>query len=130
MANETVEREPLERRRARHAYDSLKNLSDLKKVYTRVQGLPVEVRSHGLTVAVATLIKEDRRESRWLADLLAIWLLEKSGLGDSRPGRATSGNLLDQAATCDRAQYLALQAEALAYLEHVKRLASALEKKS
>jgi CRISPR-associated protein (Cas_Cmr5) len=127
------DQDTLERRRAKDAYDYLKELRkgrNLKKLCTRVQGLPVAVRSEGLTVAVATLLKEDRRESRDLADLIARWLLNGSGVVGSHPDPVTARSLLDHAIDCSRAEYLVLQAEALAYLDHVKRLASALEKAS
>jgi hypothetical protein len=125
-------RDTLERRRAKDAYDFLKNLegSDLKKTSARAQGLPVAVRSQGLTVAMATLLKEGRRESQTLALNLARWLLEGSGVVREQSDRTTARSLLDYAVDCPRTEYLALQAEAMAYLEHVKRLASALEKTS
>jgi hypothetical protein len=119
--------------RAQSAYQwlkTLKNREALGKVKQRAQGLPVEVRTQGLSVVVATLIKEDRPESRELARGLADWLLGESVWGKSagsRPGEGTGLQLLDRAIGCSRPEYLMLQAEALAYLEHVKRLASALE---
>lgn len=122
-------RDTLERTRARHAYESLQALNDQAKVCSRAQGLPIEVRAQGLTVAVATLLKEDRSESRELARLLASWLFgDEAHVVAERPTNPTAMQLLERATTARRSEYLALQAEALAYLEHVKRLASALSK--
>lgn len=124
--------EPLEQRRARNAYQWLSELKDagrLEKVEKRVQGLPIEVRSQGLNVALATLLKENREESRTLADRLALWLLRDANVDSSSSLDAPTGRaLLDRAVKGERAEYLALQAQGLAYLEHVKRLASALQK--
>ena len=117
----------LERRRAQSAYNYLKQTNSLKKLTTRVQGFPIEMRSQGLTVAVATLLKEDRAESRELAGLLTRWLLKESGVVSQQKEPPDAGRLLDYCVKCTRAEYLSLQTEALAYLEHVKRLASALD---
>lgn len=123
---ENDQHETLERRRAKHAYEKLVDMAGRAKVCTRVQGLPISMRSQGLTVAVATLLEEDRPESRELARLLASWVL--SGVVSAPVSNATGTQLLERAAACSRSEYLAMQAEALAYLEHVKRLAGALEK--
>ena len=122
-------RDTLDRQRARHAYANLANPKNRAKICKRVQGLPIEVRSQGLSVAVATLLKEDRSESHELARLMAMWVLSDASIvGDTDNPRDPSGyQLLDRTMTCRRSEYLALQAEALAYLEHHKRLASALE---
>jgi len=124
-----AQRDTQERKRARHAYEALQNMRGRPKVCTRVQGLPIEVRAQGLTVAVATLLKEDRAESRELARLLASWVLgDKAHIVVDPPSNPTGAQLLERATTSVRSEYLAMQTEALAYLEHVKRLASALEK--
>ena len=120
----------LERRRAQAAYDYLKQLrqrNSFKKLTTRVQGFPIEMRSQGLTVALATLLKEDRAESRELAGLLTHWLLKESGVVSQQTERPDARRLLDYCVGCTRSEYQVLQTEALAYLEHVKRLASALD---
>lgn len=122
-------RETLDRRRAKHAWEQIDALDgSLDKICARAQGLPVEVRIQGLTVAVATLIKEGRSESRALAKWLAEWLLETSKLIENSSQRVSPMRLLEHATVCERDEYLALQTEALAYLEHVKRLLSALKK--
>jgi hypothetical protein len=126
--NRAEERDTQDRKRAKDAYDRISALQHLDKVCARAQSLPIEVRSQGLTVAVATLIKEDRAESRTLADWLAGWLFNKNaGIVDDE-SNPTARRLLERATRCERGEYLAFQAEALAYLEHVKRLLSAFEK--
>ena len=117
-----------DRRRMSHAYESIRAArADLKKISARSQGLPIEVRSQGLAVTVATLIKENRADSRLLADWLAGWLLEGARIAGDPIQDATRMQLLERATTCKRDEYLALQAEALAYLEHIKRLLSAFD---
>jgi hypothetical protein len=119
------ERDSADRRRARHAYTKITCSGELDAVCARAQALPIEVRTQGLTTVVATLLKNERRtECRALADWLEVWLMRDSGL--VKLESATPGALLKWATTCSRDEYHALQAEALAYLEHVKRLLSAL----
>lgn len=125
-------RESLDRRRAEHAYQFLKEIADddlerLKSLCTRAEGLPIALRSQGLTIVLATLLKEEKRESRKLAAQLAEWVSRDSGLFKAVPG-STATDLLEYSITASRSDYLAMQSEALAYLEHVKRLAGALEK--
>jgi len=98
------------------------------KVRTRVQGLPVAIRTQGLSVALATLLKEKNSESAQLAELMGNWLLSSRARVVANSSENASGSkLLARTIEAKRAEYLALQTESLAYLEHVKRIASALE---
>lgn len=121
------ERDSVDRKRARHAYEMITAYGrDLGPICARAQGLPIEVRTQGLTTVLATLVKNEKRsECSELASWLARWLIESSGLAQLE--RRGPLGLLEWATNCSRDEYQALQAEALAYLEHVKRLLSVLK---
>jgi hypothetical protein len=123
----------LARARTQFAYG---NVAEWKKDWrkdalARVKGLPIQVRTQGLPVTLANLMGEDNTHSRHLADLIGRWLLEKAfhkPLGeDSGPAsRSPARRLLDACINAERSTYLAVQAEALAFLEQVKLFADAL----
>ena len=99
-----------------------------KAAVQRVQGLPVELRNHGLVVTTATLMKDGHAN---LAEIIARWLLEDAPLRPlARWTKAPTGNitrrLLGACVDANRTSYLAAQSEALALTEHIKRFAVAL----
>jgi len=102
----------------------------LEKVKTRLQGLPIEVRTYGFSVALATLLREGRPESRAIADGLAEWLLDKSPLKClDTSGSGTSGTrkpleLLRLVVAADRGTYAAVQTDAMGLCEQLKLLSA------
>jgi len=127
------ETENLQMKRARHAFQAVAGWPKARRdeAAKRVQGLPVEMRSHGLMVSIATLMKDSRHAH--LAETIARWVLEKAPhlpLGKAT-AEASGGVALQLLRACtdrstDRASYLAAQTEALALLEHIKRFAAAM----
>lgn len=106
---------------------------ELKKIGTRLQGLPVEVRAQGLSTALATLLRENRRESIALADCLVDWLRKDDNpyrLLATTTTRGEGSNpgiqLLSELTRVERSTYLAIQTDALGLCEALKLLASAL----
>lgn len=94
---------------------------------TRVKSLPVQIRSQGLTVGIAVLLREGSASAE-IAKILAEWLF---GGAPVRPLGAPSGSktgqaLLRAAVDADRASYLAAQREALGLLDELKLLSDAL----
>jgi hypothetical protein len=123
--------ESLKRKRARFAYDRVMawDASWREKAVQRIKGLPVQVRTQGLSTALATLIHQDNAESRALADLLADWLLNDSPHKplDVRTLQARDRDaLLKLLVRADRASYLAAQCEAIGLLDEVKTLGQAI----
>ncbi|MDX1982668.1 MAG: type III-B CRISPR module-associated protein Cmr5 [Bryobacteraceae bacterium] len=120
----------LSRARARFAFDEVerwpKNWRD--DATQRVRSLPVQVRTQGLPVVLAILLREDKSHSRELAGLISRWVLKEAPrrllIADSQGAQA----LLAACLKADRQAYLAAQAEALAILEMVKLFADALSK--
>lgn len=121
--------------RARFAYDEVSSWSELlqKKATPRVRGLPIQVRTLGLQVTMADLMGDTKPEARYLRDLIASWLLEKTGRqifdpDKVPPGRTDANRLLGACIRADRMSYLAARAEAIALLDQVKIYADALWK--
>jgi CRISPR-associated protein, Cmr5 family len=123
---------PLDQRRHQFAWERLKAADKALRtpIDTEVQGLPVALRTQGLGVVVATLLHRSRRESRWIADALGIWLLGESPHrpfadpgGEETPGR----RLLDAVIQCrDSFASTAALREAIAVASAIKRLSGAL----
>ncbi len=119
--------------RARFAYREVADWSAnlRKKATPRVRGLPVQVRTQGLQVTVAALLRDDKAEVRYLVDLLAKWLLRDSPrhpFGSAATTGATDPRaLLAACVAADRSDYLAARAEAIAFLDQVKLYADALD---
>lgn len=93
----------------------------------RVKSLPVQIRSQGLTVGLAVLLREGSASDK-IAAILAEWLFEGAPvkpLGIPR-GDKTGQALLRAAVDADRASYLAAQREALGLLDELKLLSDAL----
>ena len=119
------------RLRTRHAYERVSSWPSTSRAgaVQRAKSLPVEVRTLGITTAVANLAREDTPQAHALINGLAAWILDDAaGLPPQQTGTvsATTRDLLDICVKADRATYRAVQAESLAYLEQVKLLADAL----
>ena len=108
-----------------------------KQTTTRIQSLPLQIRTQGLSTTVAVLLGEDRQESRDLIRLLAEWLLQESptrtlGKGESEatldhgPSGKTLLKICFELPIGDQDAYLAAQDDALSLLGEAKLLASAL----
>ncbi len=121
----------LKRLRAQFAYDEV-NGNWPNNALQRVKGLPVQVRTQGLTVTLATLLREDTVQSRRLADVLGRWLLKDAphrSLDETGPEKwSPARRLLDACIKAERSAYLAAQVEALFVLEQLKLFAEALDK--
>ena len=121
----------LARSRARFAYDQVAKWSGpwAKEAVARVKGLPIQLRTQGLPVTLASLMQEENRASGRLAELLADWLLAHAPyrlFDDPEVPSVSARSLLQSSVQAQRSVYLAAQAEALAFLEQVKLFAVAL----
>ena len=118
--------------RARYCYADVAtwNQQWFSEAAKRVQGLPVEIRSQGIMVALATLMGENKNSSRHLADTLASWLLLDAGYlvlaGSEESGPVSSAALLKACAGAARSNYVAAQREAMLFFDQVKIYANAL----
>jgi CRISPR-associated protein Cmr5 len=117
--------------RARFCFDDVASWrgSWRKEAERRVQSLPVQVRSQGLMVTLATLMRENKDHSKHLSDLLARWLLQaapRRTLQDSDSRQSFAARLLATCAQSSRAEYGAAQQEAILLFDQVKLYASAL----
>lgn len=123
-------REDLTRLRARFVMERIGGWggrSWVNEAVQRVKSLPVQIRSQGLTVAVAVLLREGGASAE-IARILAEWLftgapVKPLGAGG---GAKTGQALLRASVEADRPSYLAAQREALGLLEELKLLADAL----
>ena len=123
----------LSRERAQFAYQDVVQWEEnwRQRALTRARGLPMQTRTQGLTITLATLMREDQVHASRLADLIGQWLLETAPvrtLGEVTTSQSWSDarRLLDACMKAERAAYQAAQTEALALLEHVKLYADAL----
>ena len=104
----------------------------LEKVKTRLQGLPIEVRTYGLSVALATLLREGRDESKAIAECLAEWLLGESPVrvlkteSGGKPEGTKPLELLRRIVAADRGTYSAVQTDAMGLCEQLKLLSAAV----
>lgn len=121
----------LNRQRTLNAFQWISSLSakKLKDYLPTLRGLPVALRTQGLVVVCATLLKrgDERDGERVIADMIARWLREselplwESDSAIPQDGRA----LLKWVVNADNSRYRAAQREALAYAEQLKLLAEA-----
>lgn len=123
-------REELPRLRARFVMDRIGAWSGRpwsKDAVTRVKSLPVQIRSQGLTVGIAVLLREGGASAE-IVKILAEWLFTGAPVKPlGVPGGAKTGQALLRAAVdADRPSYLAAQREALGLLDELKLLADAL----
>lgn len=126
------------RARAAYAFGQLQNVSRKEEVAQRLKGLPIQIRTQGLSTALALLIADaDRADTRRVRDLLVGWFMSSrsrcrtTGLrqqlhGIEDKGKAALEMLRWCVETADNAAYRAVQAEALAFLQQAKILAEAL----
>ena len=118
----------LSRRRAAFAYQRLVGAGDKKELAQILKGLPIQVRSQGLSTALALLISGDDRIARTVLDLTVDWLTNDQcatkPVLDLQQG--DPDNLLRWCVEADNASYRAVQAEVLALLDQAKILAAAL----
>jgi hypothetical protein len=125
-------REGLDRKRARAAYELVQDHIERWEESERnhIKGLPVQLRTQGLAIVVATLLADTKRVSRdvnegvagWLGTVLPELVVERRA--DSNAPRAA--DLLRASVKLGRTEYLAVQREALAFLEDVKLFTDAL----
>ena len=119
----------LSRRRAAFAYQRLVGAGDKKELAQILKGLPIQVRSQGLSTALALLISGDDRIARTVLDLTVEWLTNDQcatkPVLDLQQGDPHT-TLLRWCVEADNASYRAVQAEVLALLDQAKILAAAL----
>jgi hypothetical protein len=124
--------ESLDACRSRFVWRALTELSEhqRREATTRVQGLPLSIRSQGLGVAVAILLREGKSESKSLADLLGRWLLKECPVRVLEPSSSLSSygsDLLRAVVVCtDPIAAGAATEEAITLAGTIKLLASAL----
>jgi hypothetical protein len=133
----------LERRRQQTALAAVlkwTQRSKTKDLQTLLKGLPVQLRTQGLTLLVAHLAEsfasEDSREARQsqrrsfgadILDALSTWLLDQDLLDLAEPPpRFDGGDLLAALVQAQTSTYLAAQEEALLFLEELKRMSVVL----
>jgi len=118
----------------RRAADALKKIQALEgkdygKYVSYIKSLPATILMNGLGQAAATLLSAAKGEKkdphRLLYDHLSSWLCRDA---DDAPYPA--GDLLESITTNDEDHYLCAQAEALAYLDWLKKFARALLKEN
>lgn len=132
----------LQQQRAHHALTQIRQLdqrliqSDQQKFTnergefrSHVRNLPAMIHSNGLGQAIAFYYsKQDKKSYLALCNILADWLLGESNIY-ALPATLTTKDgeaLLKTITENDMYAYLNAQAEALAYLEWVKKFAEAL----
>ncbi len=124
----------LTRRRAAFAYTEVSGWEkapwkDL--ALKSIPGLPIDIRTQGLCVTLATLMKGDFHENI-IADLMGRWVLDASPRNpisrqENNEKRMSPGHaLLKACVTGNRYDYMAAQLEAYAISEQVKLFANAL----
>ena len=117
--------------RARYSFNDVREWKShwRKDAAKRVKGLPVAIRSQGLMVVIATLMREDTPYSRHIVDCLAQWILKEaqhSPLLSSENKEPSGRQLLDACMNALRADYVAAEMEAILFLDQVKLYADAL----
>lgn len=116
--------------RSQRCYDEVKNWKSAwrKEATQRVKGLPIAIRTQGLMVVVATLMREERAHSRRLGEALAAWLIVAAPINPLQrtDTKSTSPRqLLEACRTLSRAEYLALESEAVLFFDQIKLYADA-----
>lgn len=114
----------------RRAADALKNIEELRSkgkdsygnYKSYVKALPANILMSGLGQAVATVRSRDRKGYPQLYEHLAGWLC---GPDEDAPYRNHPGGLLKAIVERDQDLYIRAQAEAMAYLEWLRKFADA-----
>lgn len=127
MSEETRD---LSRTRAQRCFDEVRGWQQTwrDEAATRVKSLPVAIRTQGLMVVVATLMRENTPYARRLVEALARWLLKEPnaplrGLAQSDAGPRA---LLEACRNASRAEFLTAEWEAVLFFDNVKLYADAL----
>lgn len=117
----------LDRKRTLDAFGHAERFAKNKETLNMLKGLPVALRTQGLSIVCASLLKRD--DYKPVVNALAGWL-EKSKL-PFRENQQTQFNdgraLLAWTVKTDNTRYRAAQREALNYVEQLKLLTEALE---
>lgn len=117
--------------RTRHCYDVVKDWRPewRKDAATRVKSLPIAIRTQGLMVVLATLLKENTSYARSLSNAVAEWLVRRaphSSLKSEDSQEVNARRLLEMCRSASRRDYLAAEWEAILFFEQVKLYADAL----
>lgn len=116
----------LSRARAQYAFEKIQKEGVRPEITARLKGLPVDIRTVGLTLTIAVLLREASSSSHTIVAWIRDWLTETSPVRVLAPARDTEG-FLEALVAADPPAYLAAQQDALALTEHLKLIASALE---
>lgn len=116
----------LAQRRAKHALECINSLGGASYGNYRsyVSGLPANILMSGLGQAAATMRAGSQPGHKQLYDHLSGWLC-----GGDEESPYQDGDLLKNITTHDEDHYLHAQAEAMAYLEWLKKFATAFLEK-
>lgn len=129
MNGATAERKvlsDLDRKRTLDAFGHAERFAKNKDMISMLKGLPVALRTQGLSIVCANLLKRD--DYKPVVNALAQWL-EKSKLPfrEDYQVRLNNGQaLLEWSVKTDNTRYRAAQREALNYVEQLKLLTEAL----
>ena len=124
----------LSRRRARFAFGRLRGASDMDGLAQVLKGLPIQVRTQGLSTVLALMMADDGKPGiRAVRELVVGWLKHddcpaKPLLGSQQGGQEAPPDeaLLRWCIEAGNGSYRAVQAEAAALLDQAKLLAAAL----
>lgn len=139
LSGPATEHQDLKAARARFAYSEVADWSPNWRAdaTTRVQGLPIQVRTQGLLVTLAVLTSgaDDQKDTRQgvedsLARTLTSWLLVQApyrplGHANTRD-RPFPADLLEILTRASRADHAAAQREVILLLDQIKIFAKAL----
>ena len=116
----------LSRERAKFALRELRSCTRLDEVNTRLKGLPVEIRVQGLSMAVATLLRDNKAASRHILGWIRTWLTDESPVRVLEVKGSGHSALLEAVTMAERDVYLAAQRDVLGLVEQLKVLSDAL----
>lgn len=132
LSGPATEHQDLKAARARFAYSEVADWSPNWRAdaTTRVQGLPVQVRTQGVLVTLAVLASDPGTVSTRLAGALTTWLLVQApyrplGHANTRD-RPFPADLLEILTRASRADHAAAQREVILLLDQIKIFAKAL----
>jgi CRISPR-associated protein Cmr5 len=132
-------KQTLEQKRARHALEKVKEADkeypegtdERKNFVGYVESLPAAIHNNGLGQAAATLLAQAKGKKgdphRTVYNIVEDWLCRED---PAAPYKRTGGNtpLMDAIVNGDRSSYIKAQAEALLYLEWLKKFTVAFLK--
>jgi len=113
----------MERNRARHALEAIEALKDqnVDKYVSYVKALPATILQNGFGQAMATLLAAGKEDHKRLYNHLESWLCKDNSYS---PYHGQT-DLMKAITTRDESSYLHAQAEAMAYLQWLKKFAVA-----